>query len=466
MMILLLGIQSRCEKQSSIRLKTLTFIDNLVCHENKYLKAISIWTLSGLPIACHKVFIIKLLNLLEHNDYIVKRSALSALDLIARKENIKPYLSGILSALAIQIHKFPDHLIPYLYSIIIALSKKFPNKFEEMQIVQPIMQSLLQRFHSNSISEMNSIIPILIQMTRSSYIIIHQLKIDLITKSFEILDLHLKDYFYLNENLDHLLMCIILELIIVFIEKLPHFSKLILSSHSTVPFLLSILYVVKEKPSSHYTIALLCHLISLDQKEIEIHFEKICMSLVNFLYYPEISIKDVDNLAIGVNSSWGLSLLVMKYDKIIYPYVDSIAQTSIAIISKDSVNKTFAQNLSILLGRLCLKFPGRMSVYIEAFIKQFCISMRFTDDSLEKQEAFDGVCHSLVHNPSGIFYHLGFFIDAICFYDNAPQTLKEKFQLFFKRISKNSKWTTSFRCLPDRLIKELHLKFRDLAYIK
>lgn len=456
---LVVGIYLMTNKNTTQSYNLIKSVKEFLIHKNKYLRATSIWALSQSSFAITKIFISKLLDYFDNEDELVIRSALNAVNTISKSYECRLFIPKIISTISKNIPSFPLNLISYLYEIIISLSKTFTEEFKEIENVQGILLVLIYKFHSSSFSEVILILPVLKEITNSSFNIIYEMKIDLITRSFEILNFQIKMHYTKNENLDYDLIDLCIQLIIINMEKLPNFSKLILDSHSIIPFILTMVFLDKEKQSYHSYLALICHSISLGLREIDINFDKICLNLINFLYFPEISISDNNNLAIGINSSWGLSLLVMKYKNMIYPYLDSIAQTSIAMITRDRINKALAQNISVLLGRMCLIYPGRMSCYLDSFMKQFCISMRSTDDCKEKQEAFDGLCHSLAHNPSGLYNHLGFFLDAICFYDDAPQNLKDKFFFIVKRYISSSKWSSSLKCLPDRLKDELLSRF-------
>ena len=65
------------------------------------------------------------------------------------------------------------------------------------------------------------------------------------------------------------------------------------------------------------------------------------------------------------------------------------------------MNKSLAQNISICIGRLALTDSEKVGKYMDLYIKPFCISLRHVNDSIEKRDAFRGLCKAILHNPKG-----------------------------------------------------------------
>ena len=91
------------------------------------------------------------------------------------------------------------------------------------------------------------------------------------------------------------------------------------------------------------------------------------------------------------------------------------------------MNKSLAQNLSICIGRLALISAEKVGKYMDLYIKPFCISLRYVNDSIEKRDAFRGLCKAILHNPKGIFGSFNFFCGAICLFENPPNDLEQLF---------------------------------------
>jgi transportin-1 len=108
--------------------------------------------------------------------------------------------------------------------------------------------------------------------------------------------------------------------------------------------------------------------------------------------------------------------------------------------------------------------PQSVSLFLNSFLKQFCLSLRFIKDSAEKREAFTGLCSSIIHNPNGVMNFFAFFCDAICQYEDAPEELESFFQKIihsYKNTLKD-KWMDYFKSFPERLKKKMNNRFRLL----
>ena len=94
-------------------------------------------------------------------------------------------------------------------------------------------------------------------------------------------------------------------------------------------------------------------------------------------------------------------------------------------------------------------------------MKQFCLSIRFADDSREKQEAFIGLCRSILANPQDLINHLPYFCDAICQYENPPEELNKLFNDLINsyKLSLQNKWNDIFCNLPEKLQKKMIYRF-------
>ena len=117
--------------------------------------------------------------------------------------------------------------------------------------------------------------------------------------------------------------------------------------------------------------------------------------------------------------------------------------------------------MAICIGRLSIVSPEIISEYLDQFLKQFCLSLRYINNSSEKQEAFSGLCKAIIINPNGVINHFAFFCDAICQYDNAPYELEQTFQnlIFSYKNTLREKWFDYFTLFPDKLKKKMKSRF-------
>lgn len=85
------------------------------------------------------------------------------------------------------------------------------------------------------------------------------------------------------------------------------------------------------------------------------------------------------------------------------------------------------QNIALCIGKLAFSNKEIISQYLESFSKDFCLSLRKVD-SIEKQEAFKGVCNVIISNPQKAVSSLAYFCDAFCEYESPTNELELLFQ--------------------------------------
>ena len=106
--------------------------------------------------------------------------------------------------------------------------------------------------------------------------------------------------------------------------------------------------------------------------------------------------------------------------------------------------------------------PQEIGKYMDSFVKHFCLSIRYADDSQEKQEAFIGLCRSIIANPQGLINHLPYFCDAICQYENPPAELNDLFYDLINsyKSSLQNRWYDIFQNFPEKLQKKMIYRFK------
>lgn len=106
--------------------------------------------------------------------------------------------------------------------------------------------------------------------------------------------------------------------------------------------------------------------------------------------------------------------------------------------------------------------PEQIGKFLDSFVKNFCLSIRFADDSNEKQEAFIGLCRSIITNPQGLINHFPYFCDAICQYENPPLVLDNLFNDLINsyKASFHDRWNDIVMNFPEKLQKRMVSKFK------
>lgn len=106
--------------------------------------------------------------------------------------------------------------------------------------------------------------------------------------------------------------------------------------------------------------------------------------------------------------------------------------------------------------------PEIVGKYLDSFVKHFCLSIRFAEEYKEKQEAFMGLCRTIIANPQGLINHFPYFCDAICQYENPPQELDTLFRDLISsyQSSFQSRWSEIFGNFPEKLQKRMVGRFK------
>ena len=106
--------------------------------------------------------------------------------------------------------------------------------------------------------------------------------------------------------------------------------------------------------------------------------------------------------------------------------------------------------------------PKHISKFLDKFVKNFCLSIRFANDSTEKQEAFMGLCMSIIANPQGLFNNFPYFCDAICQYDNPPLEMKNLFNdlIYSYKTSFQDEWGDIIKNIPEKLQSKMMYIFK------
>jgi transportin-1 len=104
---------------------------------------------------------------------------------------------------------------------------------------------------------------------------------------------------------------------------------------------------------------------------------------------------------------------------------------------------------------------AQIGKYLDNFIKYFCLSIRFTEDSTEKQEAFTGLCKSIITNPNGLINHFPYFCDAICQYENPTPELNNLFNdlIYSYKTNFQDRWIEIIKKFPENLQKRMNIRF-------
>jgi len=197
-------------------------------------------------------------------------------------------------------------------------------------------------------------------------------------------------------------------------------------------------------------------------KSVEENLENIIKILIEGLENPHSKNSDRYKLHCCNNSCWSIGIIAVFYSNKMRSFIDKIMEKLLMILCVPRLNKSVAQNISICIGRLAFSYPEQISKYLDNFVKNFCLSIRFIEDSKEKQEAFMGICKSIIANPQGLMNHFPYFCDAICQYENAPPELLDVFNklIYSYKSLMRENWNNIFNTFPEKLQKKMIYRFK------
>ncbi len=110
-------------------------------------------------------------------------------------------------------------------------------------------------------------------------------------------------------------------------------------------------------------------------------------------------------------------------------------------------------------------------MHLEAFLKQWSLSLRCLKDIPEKHDAFRyfdkseignrGICNAILCNPSGALKHFPYFCDAVAEFKTAKPELEKIFQSIMVtfRDSIGAQWSKYYAAFPEDLRRDLTNRF-------
>jgi transportin-1 len=387
----------------------ITFLLGELSNNNKLIRAITCWTLSRFSDyivsdpndTLLKIYLIELLKRFLDPETIVQEAACSAFNLLVTqyKDKLTPYLSDVFKIITNTFDSFKGTGLLTLYDCIILLTEYYPDSFMDLDLVCELIYGLLTKWCEFilNIKQLNEKgeKPVL-DVTNINFI---DLSVSLVKVSYEVLFCHFEDYFggaimimQLYPD-DKDVICRCLDLISQLIQNLPYQF----CNSQNVPTLMKIISDLfqydKDLGIKQYAIALIGDICKTDSGKVllEHHIDSILNILIESLTLTPVKGSnkyEVNQISVCNNSCWTLGLICKIFPEKINLYMNSIMSKIIKIFALPKLNKSLAQNAAILIGRLSVVNSKEISQYLEKIIKQFCLSIKFVNDGIEKQEAF------------------------------------------------------------------------------
>lgn len=392
----------------------LRYLIGELVHQNKLVRAISCWTISRFydflineNICKNKEdlfrsFLSELVKRFLDKENIVQEAACTAFSSLIQfnKEKITPYLFDIFKIISSVLEKYQGNSLLALYDTIILLTENFDVEFKNVNLVKEILMCLIKKWYQlMEKMKVNSQSKDKEQQFLSTdvvNVVFFDLLSSMVRVCGSITENYLEDFIegclkliqYYSEDKDIVCKCL------DFISVLCHtFSQNIRNSQHKFKIVETVFRLLEfdcDISTKQYTLALIGDLCKVDTNLLYDNINPLIEILTNHLQILDIknARSDINLISVCNNSCWTLGILAITFREKICNYVQRIMENLLKIIRAPKLNKALAQNISICIGRLGLASPEKVSIYLELFTKQFCMSLKTAGDSIEKQEAF------------------------------------------------------------------------------
>jgi len=381
-------------------------------HPNKLVRAISCWTLSryynfmiddnitDCKEEFFRYFLCELVKRFLDKENIVQTAACTAFNTLVQynKEKISPYINEILKKISSVLEDNQGSSLLALYETIIVLTDNYPDHFKNVDLITEVLNFIMKKWYN------------LIELTKTpqgnrenflsndlSNVVFFDLLGSIARASGNIMENYLEDFIERSLRLisfqseDKEIICKSLDLISVLCNLFPEKIRISPSKFKIITEVFRLIEHDKDINTKQYVLALIGDICRVDPNLLEGDIDPLIEILTNHIQIIDFKNCRGDMKLISVcnNSCWTLGILAVTFKDKIEKYVDIIIGSLLNILKSPKLNKALAQNISICIGRLGLVSPKKVANYMPYFIKQFCMSLKTAENSLEKQEAFE-----------------------------------------------------------------------------
>jgi transportin-1 len=453
------------------------FLIGELSNSNKLVRAISCWTLSRFTEyvlfenrnqeagQLRKLYLQTLLKAFLDEETIVQEASMTAFiaAVNSKPEQVAPYLSEVLQVVNTVLFKFTGNSLLTLYEIIINLCENFECQFKNSSVIEEVIVNLLRKWYEivtksdldlNSDNYVIGIFDVISSITKVSGFLMRNYFSDILNFTVSLIDKHFENEEMITKSLDILsALCL----------SLPDMLR---EDQDRSKIIESIIKIYNSYQNSSYVKQYLFPMIGdicrADTSLLGSHLDFFVNILVNHIQLPEGKIKpDLETISICNNSCWTIGLISLCHKEALEHKIEEIITKIINLLNRPKMNKSLAQNICVCIGRLGLAFPHLLGKHLDVYVKQFCLTIKQVNNSLEKQQAFEGLCQIIIQNPTGVLNHFAFLCDSICHYEDAPFSLESLFHniiLSFINLLQDQ-WSNYVSLFPEKLKNKLYYRF-------
>lgn len=347
-------------------LSTLTpFLIRELQHPNKFVRAISCWTLSRFSkfilidnlsdksYELFKEYLCEILKKFLDVEIIVQEAACTAFSYMVyiKKEKLEPYLFDIFKIITNVFDKYKGTSLLTLFDIISLLTENFEEDFKNKALINDLVSCVVGRWYSmiqnGDLKNISPIFDMICSFIRVSGSTIGPFFEYFMIGSLTIIESNL-NAFKLNNNdfsfLDRELISKCLDMISVLCQNLPELLREHPNKNKVVDFIFKILDV-NDSYLKHYVIALISDVVKVEPTLFSTKFDKLMNILLIHLEIPisnnkNEQVMEMDKLSVTNNSCWTIGLLANFFPDKIKSYIQTIIKKLLKILSLPKVNKT------------------------------------------------------------------------------------------------------------------------------
>ena len=113
---------------------------------------------------------------------------------------------------------------------------------------------------------------------------------------------------------------------------------------------------------------------------------------------------DYDYPMVCNNASWTIGELAIKVGGAsMAPYITRLMHSFIQILHEKDIPTTLTENVAITVGRLGVTNTAHLADYLSEYLEVWCMALRLTRQSHEKDHAFAGLIALINANPQVLF---------------------------------------------------------------
>jgi transportin-1 len=375
-------------------------------HQNKLVKAIACWTISRFTQfllidnlsensdELLKSYLSELLKTMLDKESIVQEAACTAFitAITTKPEKLSPFFFDIIKIITMALEFYKGNSLLTLYDTISILTENYVEQFSNFETIQGLLLLILKKWYGLMNVSSNELI------NNQANMAIFDVTCSIIKVSGTLMSVYFEDLINSSINLisknynDKEITSKCLEIISSLCQGLKEKVRESNHKYKIVDIIFQLLESYNQDSFlKQFLLPLIGDICLVDAKLLQNNIDYFIKILIRDMNLPESSKNgklEMDVVSLCNNACWTIGLISLSYPEKIKHYVSEIIEKIIKIISLPKLNKSLAQNISICIGRLCFICPDEVSVYLESFIKQFCLSLKSVDDSEEKRQAF------------------------------------------------------------------------------